>query len=69
MLPETLARLRFHHHGNMLSLNNILYQLGIITGEKADKENEKHFYLAMDAFQNMSNRDKREIQRRGRGLR
>lgn len=63
MIPEMLAEIRFHYHGNMCSLNNILYQLGIRDGEVADKIGEKHFFKGLEAFQMMSEHQRRKYQR------
>lgn len=67
-LPEKLALVRFHYHGDMCSLGSILYQLGIKSREWADEFNKEHFFKAMEAFQSMSKRDQRKIQRKGSGL-
>lgn len=50
MIPEKLAELRFNHHGNMISLNNVLYQLGIRNGEKADAIGKEHLFKAIEAY-------------------
>lgn len=65
-LPEKLAYVRFHHHGNMASLNNILYQLGLRSGEKADEIGKYHFMKAMETLQLMNNKDAKKIIKKGR---
>lgn len=65
MIPEKLALLRFHHYGNMCSIVNVLYQLGLMDGDEADLRNEINFYKAIEAYQIISEKDKRKIRRRG----
>jgi len=39
---KAVAMLRFHHHGNMLNVNNVLNQLGIRSDERAEEIGKKH---------------------------
>lgn len=67
-MPEKIARIRWGFHSSMLSVNNILYQLKLLDGNRADERNKHHFYEAMDAFQSLSRKDQKEIQKKGLGL-
>lgn len=61
MIVQKIAEIMFNYHGNMCSLNCILYQLGIRNGEKADELGKKHFFKAMEAYELTSLKFKRKI--------
>lgn len=68
-LSEKLAYIRFHHYGNMASLNCILNQLELRNNEKANEIGRCYFIKAMNSYQLMSNKDKNKIIKKGRKLR
>lgn len=59
--PEKLAKMRFNYYTNMLSVNNILNQLGLMSDKRANMSNKYYFYKAMDAFSFMSQEDIKEL--------
>ena len=41
-ITKAVAKMRFHYHGTLLDINNILNQLGIRKDDKAEAVAKKH---------------------------
>lgn len=58
---EKIAKMRFLYHCNIIEGVNILSQFGILSGEKADMINKKHFHESFKCLPYMSRKDIREL--------
>lgn len=41
-MPTLVAKMRLQYHANLLDVNNVLNQLGIISDSKAEQRNKNH---------------------------
>ncbi len=49
-IAKRVAKIRFMYHANMTSIVNVLYQLGIYSGDKAEVANKEHVFKAIDCL-------------------
>ena len=47
-IPKIVAKLRFMYHSNLLDVNNVLNQLGIMSDETANRNNKRHCMIIMN---------------------
>lgn len=52
-IAKRVAKMRLTYHSNMLSINNVLNQLGIRKDEKAEEIGKKHTFQCFDALEHM----------------
>jgi len=52
-LPEVVARLRLTYHLNMIDVCNAAHQLKMLSGERADRANEKHLKQCLDCYERL----------------
>lgn len=64
-MAEKIAKARFMFHANVVEVGNIMSQFGILSGDKADELNKKHFYKALDCLPYMSAKDRKNL---GKGI-
>lgn len=50
-LPKLVAKARMSFHANMLDVCNVANQLGILTGEQAEKTMKNHTMQFFEAFE------------------
>lgn len=46
-ITKRVAKMRLNHHANMVSLNNVLNQLHIISDETAEQRNKDHVMIIL----------------------
>ena len=47
-LAKAVAKMRLHHHANMIEINNILNQLGLRKDDKAEEIAKRHTMLIVN---------------------
>lgn len=52
-LPKLVATLRLRYHLEAVDINNVLYQLHLRSGNKADRLGAKHCMAAIDCFERL----------------
>lgn len=52
-LPKIVASIRLKYHLEMIDVNNVLYQLHLRSGKKADKIGAKHTMASLDCFERL----------------
>ena len=46
-MSTRIAKIRLNYHANMVSMNNVLNQLNIISDERAEERNKNHVIIIL----------------------
>lgn len=52
-ITKVVAKARLKYHMNMVDVVNVVYQLGLMSGEKADRANENHLKQIIDCWERL----------------
>jgi hypothetical protein len=52
-ITKVVAKARLKYHMNMVDVVNVAYQLGLMSGEEADRANENHLKQIIDCWERL----------------
>lgn len=60
-ITKKVAELRLGYHLNMIDVYNVMYQLHLISGVKADQRNKAHLKECLDCYERLGYNFPKEI--------